>query len=123
MYIQFDDFDADKKDFMLSVTLSQTIDIPCFARVSSVFSLDFSAIYNERSSEVIDWKKEDLEARCAAGAGGQYIYSCPALVSLELKNERYEIVDLKFYNKMSGWHQILQNGVLTPPHQYGDADE
>lgn len=99
------------------------IDIPCISKVSDRFEIVFESPLSAMVGMVEGWDRKLLAERAPAGAGGEYIYYRPSLVSLqEIADELFQIVHLKMFYDSFGWLKIIENGEYAKPGPIWDED-
>ncbi|WP_157632240.1 hypothetical protein [Variovorax sp. CF313] len=102
--------------------------IPCFCKVGgNHFELAFQHPLPAAVGKVTGWSTEMVDARAPAGGGGPYTHYCFATVTLEkTAPDFYRILDLSFFNEISGWCPIVVEGTLAAPkpiHSQAEIDE
>jgi hypothetical protein len=98
--------------------------IPCVCRVGSSFEVSFNSPLPVASGVVSDWELSMLEERAPAGAGGEYIYYQPGLITISRIDEnKYKVVDLAFFCEGVGWCLVIKDGEYGPPGTFWDEDD
>lgn len=102
--------------------------IPCFCKIGGdSFELIFQDPLPTVSGKVTGWNTEIVDERAPARGGGRYTHYCFAMVTLERSAiDIYRIIDLSFFNEISGWCPIIVEGLLAAPrsvHSQAEIDE
>ncbi|MGL4283694.1 MAG: hypothetical protein ACRCSI_08795 [Eubacterium aggregans] len=101
--------------------------IPCFCRISGsrLFEIEFFEPLPSAIGVIEGWSPELINERVSAGGGGKYTHYCFSVVSLEqIDSNIYGITSLDFFDEMSGWISIIDNGEWSKPqlHSQGEID-
>jgi len=89
--------------------------IPCVCRIKGlIFTVEFSRPLMAAIGSIQDFNLQDICDRYSAAAGGEYTHYCFGEISLNyLFDDSFEIIDLKFFDEIYGWINIVENSVLA----------
>ena len=90
--------------------------IPCVCRVKGLnFTVEFSRPLKMMATGYIpNFNLQDICDRYSAAAGGEYTHYCFGEISLNyLSDSSFEVIDLKFFDEIYGWINIIENSVLA----------
>ncbi len=111
------------KNLVTSSLLEQR-DIPCICRIAREFEIDFVSPLPEAHGVVGNWDLTKINERAPAGAGGKYIHYCFGKLSLaRTEGDKYQIIELSFFNRAVGWCPIIIDGEYGPVGSFWDEEE
>ncbi|MGR9229521.1 hypothetical protein [Rhizobium leguminosarum] len=109
---------------LLTETLLVQRGIPCLCRIRGLeFEIAFVDPLPAANGKVSDWDHKKIDERAPAGAGGKYTHYCFGTVSLTpLGDDKYEVVDLAFFNRSVGWCPIVIDREYGPGGSFWDDE-
>lgn len=111
-------------DLFTAKTIQQN-DIPCVCQVmlSGNFRVVFSELLFEASGFMSEFDENDINYRFPVLAGGAFAQHCNAMITLKrVNNDKYQVVNLKFFHSLAGWISLIESGEFTPINECEDGD-
>ncbi|WP_157760047.1 hypothetical protein [Delftia acidovorans] len=104
-----------KENFFIESIIKNKF-IPCVCRVKGLsFTVEFSRPLKMMAAGYIpNFNLQDICDRYSAAAGGEYAHYCFGEIGLNyLSDSSFEVIDLKFFDEIYGWINIIENSVLA----------